>query len=101
MNTPNLVKRIEKLQNSTQNLKWGHSHTILKSSETLWVICCGHSVYKRILTFEVKVVDTGYRIDCDFKELEDSSGSIFIGNEDECIRWVVMILKNSYPEIRK
>lgn len=92
---PKIVTRLEKLQNSSKSLSWGHS-----VNDDFTVLCCGHNCYwKKTLTLVVRPQSNGMY----FVESDDCDGCyafLVLGTEDEVVSSVIDHLKELYPEIR-
>lgn len=92
---PTLISRIERLQNSSKNLNWGHH----KNEDDLWILCCGHNYYNKTLTLTVRIENPlFYTVRSD--NCKGDYKFLCYGNEDEVIHWIIEHLKEIYPEIR-
>lgn len=93
---PKLITRLEKLQNSSKNLSWGHS----LNEDNVWVLCCGHNVHKKILTLLVRENEGRYVVESDNCKCSEYS-YLCLGKEDTVVYRVIELLKEVFPEIKR
>lgn len=113
--TPRLLERIEKLQNSTKNLGWGHcvlDPKLEMTEETLkaeqqFLIVCGHSHYRVVKTLVLEVYakqegesETYYGLFTDSVTKDKFDVLLAYGGEDFCMSKMIETLKSWFPEVR-
>ena len=96
MEVPKIITRLEKLQNSSKNLKWGHA----LCDENRWVLCCGHNMYRKTLTLLVREQNGNFVVDSDDCE-NGNYDFLCLGDEDTIIQKVILHLKEIFPELRR
>lgn len=108
--TPNFLKRVERIQNKTKNVGWGYcelTQTLDKRQASKldpveqYVLVCGHNYHRKIKTLLVEFYSDG-RIGL-FSEAnarDEFDFLLFIGDEEEAIKKVIHLLKIWFPEVR-
>lgn len=107
---PKLLERVEKLQNTTRNLGWGHcvldpmlstSEEVLKVEEQ-YLVVCGHSHYRTVKTLVLEVYADGkYGIFTDSETKDKFDVILCFGDEDFCMQKMIEALKTWFPPAYK
>lgn len=102
----NLITRMERLQNSTRNLSWGHSVLSPMLADTppsvreQYVVVCGHSHYHEVRTMLLDVCANGKFVLYADELVKDKFDMIIgYGTEDEVLSSLIDRLKFWFPAV--